>query len=124
VEHQRDRTFAFDEFGPLTIRPVAGTAWTRRRQPVRLHAKYTKPHGSRQLFACYSIGEDRLWGSIERSKGSAATLMAVQTIRARLDDGKAIYVILDNLWRLRRHVQACPVVIPRCTQRPVSCRYW
>jgi transposase len=105
LEHQRERTFAFDEFGPLTIRPVAGTAWTRRRQPVRLRANYTKPHGSRQLFACYSIGEDRLWGSIERSKGSAATLRAVQTIRAGLDDGKPIYVILDNL----NHHRNCTV---------------
>ena len=30
LEHQRDRTFAFDEFGPLTIKPV------RRRRPGRL----------------------------------------------------------------------------------------
>ena len=27
LEHERDRTFAFDEFGPLTIKPVGGSAW-------------------------------------------------------------------------------------------------
>src|SRR5207344_167841 len=27
LEHARDRTFAFDEFGPLTIKPVGGSAW-------------------------------------------------------------------------------------------------
>ena len=32
LEHARDRTFAFDEFGPLTIKPVGGTAWAPRRQ--------------------------------------------------------------------------------------------
>ena len=38
LEHARDRTFAFDEFGPLTIRPVGGTAWAPRGTPVRLRA--------------------------------------------------------------------------------------
>jgi transposase len=97
LEHQRDRTFAFDEFGPLTIKPVAGTVWAQRGRPVRLRANYTKPHGSRQLYACYSIGEDRLWGTIEPAKGSAPTLRALQSIRAHLDDDEWIYVILDNL---------------------------
>jgi transposase len=97
LEHQRERTFAFDEFGPLTIRPVGGVAWARRGRPVRLRANFHKPHGSRQLFACYSIGEDRLWGRIEPAKGSAATLRTLQSIRAHLDDGEWIYVILDNL---------------------------
>ena len=97
LEHQRDRTFAFDEFGPLTIRPVGGTTWAQRGRPIRLRANYHKPYGSQQLFACYSIGEDRLWGTIEPAKGSAATLRALQSIRAHLDDDQWIYVILDNL---------------------------
>jgi len=97
LEHARDRTFAFDEFGPLTIRPVGGSAWAPRCRPQRLRANYHKPHGSRQLFACYSIGEDYLWGRIEPVKGAAPTLRALQSIRARVDDNKVIYVILDNL---------------------------
>ena len=55
LEHARQRTFAFDEFGPLTIKPVAGSAWAPRLQPLRLRANYTKPHGSRPLHASYSI---------------------------------------------------------------------
>jgi hypothetical protein len=62
-----------------------------------LRANYHKPHGSRQLFGCYSIGEDHLWGAIEPAKGAAPTLRALQSIRARVDDGEAIHVILDNL---------------------------
>src|SRR4029078_3533665 len=42
-------------------------------------------------------GGDELWGTIEPHKGSAATLRAIQSIRARLDDGQPIHVILDNL---------------------------
>ena len=97
LEHARGRTFAFDEFGPLTIQPFGGTSWAPKGKPVRLRANYHKPHGSRQLYACYSIGDDELWGAIEPRKGSAATLRAIQSIRARLDDGRPIHVILDNL---------------------------
>ena len=97
LEHARDRTFAFDEFGPLTIKPVGGSAWAPKGRPERLRANYHKPHGSRQLFACYSIGEDHLWGAIEPVKGAAPTLRALQAIRARVDDDEPIHVILDNL---------------------------
>lgn len=97
LEHARDRTFAFDEFGPLTIRPVGGASWASKGRPVRLRANYHKPHGSRQLYAWYSIGGDRLDGNLEVRKGSAATLRAIQSIRASIDDGEPIHVILDNL---------------------------
>jgi transposase len=97
LEHRRDRTFAFDEFGPLTIKPVGGSAWAPRGKPVRLRANYHKPHGSKQLYAWYSIGADQLHGTIEPCKGSAPTLRALQTIRASVDDGEWIHVILDNL---------------------------
>ena len=97
LEHARDRTFAFDEFGPLTIKPVGGAAWAPKGKPQRLRANYHKPHGSRQFFACYSIGDDYLWGTIEPAKGAVPTLRALQSIRARVDDGEPIYVILDNL---------------------------
>ena len=83
LEHERDRTFAFDEFGPLTIKPVGGSAWAPRGKPDRLRANYHKPHGSRQLYAWYSIGADQLHGTIEPRKGSAATLRAMQAIRAQ-----------------------------------------
>jgi transposase len=40
------RTFAFDEFGPLTIRPQAGSGWRPKNRPDRLPANY---HGSSKL---------------------------------------------------------------------------
>jgi len=97
LEHRRDRTFAFDEFGPLTIKPVGGSAWARRGKPARLRANYHKPHGSKQFYAWYAIGADQLHGTIEARKGSPPTLRALQTIRASVDDGEWIHVILDNL---------------------------
>ena len=35
-----DRCFAFDQFGPLSIRPCHGTCWARRTRPDRLPATY------------------------------------------------------------------------------------
>lgn len=51
IDQFPDRTFAFDEFGPLTIRPHAGTAWAPVGRPDRLPADYRKPHGVRQSTA-------------------------------------------------------------------------
>ena len=101
IEHvlgnERDRTFSFDEFGPLAIKPEGGQAWAPRKRPVRLRANYHKPHGTRQLFSWYSIGDNRLHGRIEVRKGGAPTLRALKAIRSLRPDGKPIYVILDNL---------------------------
>ena len=96
-EHARDRTFAFDEFGPLAIKPEAGSCWAPKNTPQRLRANYHKPHGTRQFYAWFSLGDDRLSGTIEPRKGWAPTLRAIQSIRAARPDGKPIHVILDNL---------------------------
>ena len=33
TSHFPDRCFAFDQFGPLSIRPCHGTCWAPRKQP-------------------------------------------------------------------------------------------
>src|SRR3954471_3045468 len=92
-----DRVFAFDEFGPLGIRPTAGSGWAERKRPDRLPATYHRTHGVRYFHGCYSIGDDRLWGVNRRRKGAANTLVALKSIRAARPDGAPIYVIMDNL---------------------------
>ncbi|SCF67309.1 hypothetical protein GA0115254_110717 [Streptomyces sp. Ncost-T10-10d] len=37
-----DRVFAFDEFGPLGIRPTAGAGWAEQRRPDRLPARWRR----------------------------------------------------------------------------------
>ena len=97
IERYPDRTFAFDEFGPMTIQPVPGADWAPRGRPARLPANYHKLAGVRYFHGCYSIGEDRLWGVVRAHKGAASTLAALRAIRAARADGEPIYVILDNL---------------------------
>jgi transposase len=56
TSHFPHRVFAFDEFGPLVIRPQAGSGWAPKGHPHRLPANYHKLHGVRQFHGCYSVG--------------------------------------------------------------------
>jgi len=92
-----DRTFAFDEFGPLGIRPTAGHCWSDQGRPERLPATYKRTHGVTHFHGGYSAGDDTLWGVNRHRKGAANTLAALRSIRATRPDGAPIYVITDNL---------------------------
>jgi transposase len=112
-----DRCFAFDQFGPLSIRPCHGSTWARENKPERLPATYTRTHGIRYFHGCYSLGDDRLWGVTRRRKGADHALAALRSIRAARPDGAPVYVILDNLsanktpkirlWAARHKVELC-----------------
>jgi transposase len=92
-----DRVFAFDQFGPLSIRPCHGTCWAARKHPDRLRATYHRRHGIRYFHGCYDVSQDRLWGVLHKHKGGIHTLAALKTIRAARPDGAPVYVVLDNL---------------------------
>ena len=97
LDQHPERTFAFDEFGPLGIRPTPGTGWAPERRPDRLPATYHRTEGVTYFHGCYSVGEDTLWGINHRRKGGVNSLTALQSIRVHLPDGEPVYVILDNL---------------------------
>jgi transposase len=92
-----DRCFAFDQFGPLSIRPCHGICRARRKHPVRLRATYHRTHGIRYFHGCYSLGDDQLWGVTREHKGAGHTLAALKSIRAARPGGYRLFVILDNL---------------------------
>ncbi len=92
-----DRCFAFDQFGPLSIRPCHGTAWAPRSKPARLPATYHRTHGIRYFHGCYSLGDDQLWGVTRRRKGGGHTLAALKSIREARPGGYRLFVIIDNL---------------------------
>lgn len=112
-----NRCFAFDQFGPLSIRPCHGSTWARESKPVRLPATYHRTHGIRYFHGCYSLGDDQLWGVNRRRKGGDHSLAAIRSIRAARPDGAPIYVIMDNLsanktpavraWAARHNVELC-----------------
>ena len=91
------RCFAFDEFGPLTIRPVAGAGWALAGRPPLIAAKL--PQGPRGATVPRLLLDRRGCpvGVVRQRKSAANTLAALKSIRARHSDGEWIYVILDNL---------------------------
>ena len=74
-----DRCFAFDQFGPLSIRPCHGACWARRKHPVRLRATYHRTHGIRYFHGCYCVGDDQLRGVTREHKGAVHTLAALKS---------------------------------------------
>ena len=102
-----DRVFAFDQFGPLSIRPCHGTCWAARKHPDRLRATYHRRHGIRYFHGCYDLSHDRLWGVLHEHKGGVHTLAALKTIRAARPDGAPIYVVWTT----------CPATPPRRSGR-------
>jgi transposase len=115
--HFPGRCFAFDQFGPLSIRPVHGSSWAVRQRPARLPATYHRTHGTRYFHGCYSFGNDQLWGVMRARKGADHTLAALKSIRAAQPGGYRLFVILDNLsanktpairrWARRANVELC-----------------
>jgi transposase len=115
--HFFGRCFAFDQFGPLSIRPCHGTCWAARNHPDRLRATYKRTHGIRYFHGCHDLANDKLWGILRRRKDGDHTLSALKTIRAARPDGAPVYVILDNLsanktptiraWATRHKVELC-----------------
>jgi hypothetical protein len=110
-----DRVFAFDEFGPLTIRPHLGAGWVKKSHPGRLPANYHKLCGVRQFHGCYSMGDDTLWGVVRARKSAANTLAALKSIRAARPDGAPIYILPKQPGR-------CVLVAGRSTTRTFSMR--
>ena len=117
TSHFPDRCFAFDQFGPLSARPVQGACWAPRKRPARLRATYHRTEGIRYFHGCYCLGDDRLWGMLRERKGADHTLAALRSIRAARPGGYRLFVILDNLsanktpairrWAKRANVELC-----------------
>lgn len=72
-----NRCLAFDQLGPLSIRPCHGVTWASEAHPVRLPSTYTRTHGIRYFHGCYSLGDDQLWGVTRQREGGENTLAAL-----------------------------------------------
>jgi transposase len=117
TSHFPDRCFAFDQFGPLSIRPCHGSTWAKKKRPLRLRATYQRTHGIRYFHGCYALADDQLWGVTRERKGGDHTLAALKSIRDRRPGGYRLYVILDNLsanktpairrWAAKANVELC-----------------
>ena len=133
TSHFPDRCFAFDQFGPLSIRPCHGSAWARQNKPLRLRATYHRTHGIRYFHGCYSLADDQLWGITHQRKGGDHTLAALKPIQARQPGGYRLFVILDNLsanktpairrWAAAANVELCFTPTNASWANPIEAQY-
>jgi transposase len=127
------RCFAFDQFGPLSIRPHHGSSWQPTTKPDRLPATYHRTHGIRYFHGCYSLADDQLWGVMRRRKGGDHSLAAFKSIRAARPDGAPIYIICDNLsanttpairaWAKRHKVELCLTPTSASWANPIEAQF-
>jgi transposase len=133
TSHYPDRCFAFDQFGPLSIRPCHGTCWAPRTRPARLRATYHRSHGIRYFHGCYSLGDDQLWGVVRQRNGGGHTLAALKSIRAARPGGYRLFVIMDNLsanktpairrWARRENVELCLTPTSASWANPIEAQF-
>ncbi len=87
---------AFDEFGPLEVRPQSGRSWSRAGKADRLRATYTRKHGVRHWLAFYDVHGDRLWGYTRKRKRRQETLDVLKRMRRRYASEERNHLIMNN----------------------------
>ncbi len=88
---------SFDQMGPISLRPTAGTGWAPRKRPERQRATYTRPHGIRYVFGAYDVHADRLRVRMRPRRRGSDNLAFPKQIRGCYPKRLRIYWIQDNL---------------------------
>ena len=116
----RSSVICFDEWGPLELRPIGGTAWARRGHPVRMRATYTRRLGTETFLGFYDVHADVLAGVFRKKKGVREVGEAFRRLRACYPH-RRLFVVLDNLravhdnprfLRLLARLRIAPVFTP------------
>lgn len=89
--------FSFDEFGPIAIKPYAGSSWSPRKKPKRLRATYKRTQGVLQVLAAIDLHTDkRMHVSVGRRKRWKETLAFFRRLRRLHPLDVRLYIIMDN----------------------------
>ena len=88
---------AFDQMGPISLKPTAGAGWAPRKRPERQRATYHKRHGTRYVFGAYDLHEDRLRVRLRPRRRGSDNLAFMAQIRAAIPARRKIYWIQDGL---------------------------
>jgi transposase len=88
---------AFDQMGPISLRPMAGAGWAPLGRPERQRATYHRRHGTRYVFGAYDVHHDRLRVRLRPRRRGSDNLAFLAQIRAAIPARRRIYWIQDNL---------------------------
>jgi transposase len=88
---------AFDQMGPISLRPMAGAGWARKGRPERQRATYNRRHGVRYVMGAYDVHDDRLRVRLRPRRRGSDNLAFMAQIRGAIPARRRIYWIQDNL---------------------------
>ena len=128
-----DRCFAFDQFGPLSIRPCHGSSWATQKQPTGCRRPTGAPTASATSTAATPWVTISCGASPAAAKAPHHSLSALRSIRAVRPDGEQLYVILDNLstnktpairrWAKRNKVELCFTPTSASWANPIEAQF-
>ena len=88
---------SFDQMGPVSLRPHAGSGWAKRKRPERQRATFNRRHGTRYVFGAYDVHADRLRTRLKARRRGSDNLAFIRQIRGCYPKRLRIHWIQDNL---------------------------
>ena len=82
---------AFDQMGPISLRPMAGAGWAPVGQPERQRATYHRRHGVRYVMGAYDIHDDRLRVRLRPRRRGSDNLAFMAQIRGAIPARRRVY---------------------------------
>jgi transposase len=125
----------FDECGPISLKPHAGSGWFTKGRPARQRATYHRRHGVRKLLGAYDVGADVMWGHVEdRRVTGEVVLEFLQDIRSHYPAEVTVYIVMDNLsahwtpaikqWASDNNVGLIPTPTNASHLNRIECHFW
>jgi transposase len=87
---------AYDEIGPIELRPQKGRHWQIQGKPNRVPATYRRPFGVKQLLCAMNFHKGTFFGRLRRRKRWNEVLGFFKELRRHYPVEQPIYIILDN----------------------------
>jgi transposase len=126
---------SFDECGPISLKPQAGSGWFPAGRPSRQRATYHRTNGTRKLLGAYDVGADRLWGRVEKRRVTGQVVLEfLQDIRRRYPAETTVYIVMDNLsahwtpdirrWAVNNNVGLLPTPTNASHLNRIECHFW
>ena len=88
---------SFDQMGPISLKPIQGAGWAKRKRPERLRATYNRNHGIRYIFGALDVHRDRLYARMRPRRAGRDVLGFMRMMRLAYPARQRIYWIQDNL---------------------------
>lgn len=125
---------AFDQMGPISLRPTHGSGWARRGRPERHRATFNRRHGVRYGFGAYDVGADRLRLRLRPRRRGSDGLAFMRQIRLCYPRRVRIYWIQDNLsanwtpaireFAAVNNIELVPTPTYASYLNPIECHFW